>query len=88
MADTITLRDHSKPCKHKGAQKAVDPHGLHLDWYTCSAPDCPGGREITLQKENCLQDLPGSERRHVNSYGPDAPPHERWVSEWMEVEET
>ncbi len=43
--NTLTVRDHSQPCDHKGL--AYKPHWD--GYWLCSA--CPGGREIVLRKE-------------------------------------
>jgi hypothetical protein len=52
MSDTptLTVRDHSQPCRHKGnsgARMVGDPE-WESEWWGCRV--CPGGREIVLRK--------------------------------------
>jgi hypothetical protein len=47
MSDTISVRDHSRPCEHG----SLWPHWIHpvkARWW--QEPDCLGGREMTLQR--------------------------------------
>jgi len=73
MNDTITLRDHSKPCEHEdnrfgdGAELLFD-----IDEYVCKRSDCPGGKEIILRLEEV--DL-----------APDAH-YPKWRHVWVEVD--
>lgn len=43
MSDLLTVRDHSQPCEHPGAEK------VDIYYWACTQFDCPGGREITLE---------------------------------------
>ncbi|MDP2623094.1 MAG: hypothetical protein Q8Q29_04790 [Actinomycetota bacterium] len=47
MSDTISVRDHSRPCEHG----SLWPHWIHpvkARWW--QEPDCLGGREMTLRR--------------------------------------
>lgn len=47
MEETISVRDHSRPCEHG----SLWPHWLDsakARWWR--EPECPGGREMTLRR--------------------------------------
>ena len=47
MGDTISVRDHSRPCEHG----SLWPHWInaaHARWW--KEPECLGGREMTLRR--------------------------------------
>lgn len=46
MNDTITVRDHSRPCEHGSLWSHWD--GRKGKWW--QGPDCLGGTEIILQR--------------------------------------
>lgn len=58
MSEQITLRDHSEPCEHPEGWSPLAwlPTGAYLveeqglDFWMCGRLDCPGGREVTLQR--------------------------------------
>ena len=48
MTDTMTVRDHSLPCKHEGTYAAF----INGEYWWCE--ECPGGKEITLRLHRCV----------------------------------
>jgi hypothetical protein len=46
MAETIRVRDHSRPCEH-GSQW-THWFGARPKWW--QPPDCPGGKEMILRR--------------------------------------
>lgn len=81
MSDTITLRDHSKPCGHSGALR-------RKGWpWQCVEPGCPGGREVTLRRETdrntrtYIVTEPHANARWTGVF------RSRWVSEWEATNE-
>jgi hypothetical protein len=63
MDNTMTVRDHSKPCDHKEAinttEKCVDGE------WRCWRFGCPGGKEIVLRRWNTDGDLARTDRLWV-----------------------
>lgn len=81
MNDTLTLRDHSKPCDHDHEDCTPMGVGSYFDEeqlaWVCTI--CPGGEEIVL-----IPDTIGGAK--VGTY-PDGEPMRlrkwrRWVTEW------
>jgi hypothetical protein len=47
VGETISVRDHSRPCEH-GSLWAHWPESAKARWWR--EPDCPGGKEILLRR--------------------------------------
>lgn len=47
VSETITVRDHNKPCEH-GSLWSHWVNAANAKWW--QEPECLGGRKMTLQK--------------------------------------